>query len=425
MTLDEMLNSLFPQGHAVQRGAFNTLRGRGQSAAGDVAIIGISDGVPVGIDNTLILAGHVLSIIETGGNTPIVVLIDAAIQNMTRRDELLGLPEYFGHLYKTLALAGLRGHRTIAVLYGPAAGGSLIAAALAVQSLVTVPGGEPSVMDLPSIARVTKLPLGKLQQMAKATPIFAPGIDNYFLTGSASLRRRPVPEITPAGPHEGPWSRHELLRIAPLFWRAALPSRLDRAAMSLLDGWADRGWPVIVRRRMVDERSDHAPVGVPLPPALGKQRIALCVPANAVLERSSPPALCTVQREGDPSWQATIDALITLGARLAVMPASYGSLLWQHQTGLRYLSRQSDIDVLWYAHRECDVPCLIAGIAAIQRTAPMRIDGEVVFANGDAVNWRELHACLDGKEPAEVLVKSIDGVRLVNVSWLQDLQRAA
>jgi malonate decarboxylase gamma subunit len=188
MTLDEMLNSLFPQGHAVQRGAFNTLRGRGQCAAGDVAIIGISDGVPVGIDNTLILAGQVLSIIETGGNTPIVVLIDAAIQNMTRRDELLGLNEYFGHLYKALALAGLRGHHTIAVLYGPAAGGSLIAAALAVQSLVTVPGGEPSVMDLPSIARVTKLSLGKLQQMAKATPIFAPGIDNYFLTGAVAER---------------------------------------------------------------------------------------------------------------------------------------------------------------------------------------------------------------------------------------------
>jgi malonate decarboxylase holo-[acyl-carrier-protein] synthase len=153
--------------------------------------------------------------------------------------------------------------------------------------------------------------------------------------------------------------------------------------------------------------------------------VALCVPATAVLERSSPPALWTVQREGDPSWQATIDALITLGTRLAVIPASFGSLLWQQQTGLQYLSRQSDIDVLWCAHRECDVLCLLAGIAGIQRTAPMRIDGEVVFANGDAVNWRELHACLDGEEPEEVLAKSIDGVRLVNVAWLQDLQRAA
>jgi malonate decarboxylase gamma subunit len=191
MTLDEMLNSLFPKGHAVQRGPFNTLQGSGNTPAGDVAIVGISDGAPVGIDNTLVLAGHVLSIIGAGGNMPIVVLIDAAIQKMARRDELLGLPEYFGHLYKVLVLAGLRGHRTIAVLYGPAAGGSLIAAALAVQSLVTVPGGEPSVMDLPSIARVTKLPLPKLQQMAKATPIFAPGIDNYFLTGAVEEKWDP------------------------------------------------------------------------------------------------------------------------------------------------------------------------------------------------------------------------------------------
>jgi malonate decarboxylase gamma subunit len=184
MTLDEILNALFPQGHAVERGPFNTLRGRGRTATGDVAIVGISDGVPVGIDNTLLLAEHVLSMVETGGNTPIVVLIDAAIQNMTRRDELLGLNEYFGHLYKVLALAGLRGHRTVAVLYGPAAGASLIGAALAAQALAAVPGGEPSVMDLPSMARVTKLPLSKLQEMAKATPIFAPGMDNYFLTGA-------------------------------------------------------------------------------------------------------------------------------------------------------------------------------------------------------------------------------------------------
>jgi malonate decarboxylase gamma subunit len=184
MTLDEILNSLFPRGHAVQRGPFNTLHGRGQTVTGDVAIIGISDGAPVGIDNTLILAGHVLSIVAAGGNPPIVVLIDAAIQNMTRRDELLGLNEYFGHLYKALALAGLRGHRTIAVLYGPAAGASLIGAALAAQALAAVPGGEPSVMDLPSMARVTKLPLSKLQEMAKETPIFAPGIDNSFLTGA-------------------------------------------------------------------------------------------------------------------------------------------------------------------------------------------------------------------------------------------------
>jgi phosphoribosyl-dephospho-CoA transferase len=233
-----------------------------------------------------------------------------------------------------------------------------------------------------------------------------------------------VRDPTLSGPREGHWSRHELLRIAPSFWRAALPRHLDRAATSMLDGWADRGWPAIVRRRLAGERSDHAPVGVPLPPEIGKQRIALCVPAQAVLERLPPPLLWTVRRNAYTAWQETIDALTTLGTRLAVVPASFGSLLWQHQTGLHYLTSQSDLDVLWYVDRECDVVGLLAGIAAVQRVAPMRIDGEVVFANGDAVNWWELHAYLEGDEPAEVLAKSIDGVRLIDVAWLRNLRRA-
>jgi malonate decarboxylase gamma subunit len=185
MTLDELVASLFPTGHTIQRGPFNTLRGTASRGAdGDIALIGITDGAPVGIDNALILAEHVLSIIGGGAAMPILVLVDASIQNMTRRDELLGLNEYFGHLYKVLALAAVRGHRTIALLYGAAAGGSLIATALPTQAFVTLPDANPSVMDLPSMARVTKLPLGQLEELAKATPIFAPGAPNYFLTGA-------------------------------------------------------------------------------------------------------------------------------------------------------------------------------------------------------------------------------------------------
>jgi malonate decarboxylase gamma subunit len=188
MTLDEVLTSLFPEGHGVQRGPFNTVHGTGRCAGREIAIDGVIDGVPIGIDNALVLAQNILSVIETGGSTAILILIDASIQNMTRRDELLGLNEYFGHLDKVLALAASHGHRTIALLYGPAAGGSLIATGLATQILVTLPGGEPSVMDLPSMARVTKLPLEQLQAMAKTTPIFAPGTENYFLTGAVTER---------------------------------------------------------------------------------------------------------------------------------------------------------------------------------------------------------------------------------------------
>ena len=45
----------------------------------------------------------------------------------------------------------------------------------------------PSVMDLPSVARVTKLPLEKLQDMATSTPVFAPGLDNMVATGAVHV----------------------------------------------------------------------------------------------------------------------------------------------------------------------------------------------------------------------------------------------
>jgi malonate decarboxylase gamma subunit len=41
-------------------------------------------------------------------------------------------------------------------------------------------------MDLPSIARVTKLPLERLNALAKTTPIFAPGVEPLFLTGAVT-----------------------------------------------------------------------------------------------------------------------------------------------------------------------------------------------------------------------------------------------
>jgi len=184
MTLDDVLGSLFPAGHTVQRGPHHTVHGTGRLGdKGDVALIGVVDGEMVGADASLLLAEQVLSIIQKDDHTPILVLIDAGIQMLTRRDELLGMNEYFAHLIKTLALAARRGHRTIALLYGPAAGGVFIAAGLATQLLAALPGGVPSVMDLPSIARVTKLPLARLTEMAKSTPIFAPGPDPWFLMG--------------------------------------------------------------------------------------------------------------------------------------------------------------------------------------------------------------------------------------------------
>jgi malonate decarboxylase gamma subunit len=187
MTLDDVLPSLFPSGHQVERGAAGTLLGsaklEGQS---NVTVLGIVDGASLGIDAAILLAGHVLAAVEAGDKTPIVILVDTASQTMARRDELLGLNEYLAHLAKSLALAAAHGHRIVSVLYGGAAAGAFIAAALSSQCLVALPGARPAVMDLPSMSKVTKLPLEKLQELAKGTPIFAPGVTPLFALGAVN-----------------------------------------------------------------------------------------------------------------------------------------------------------------------------------------------------------------------------------------------
>ena len=196
MTLDAILASLFPDGHAVTV-TDGLISGDGPFGAGRLAVIGIDGDVPLGIEGACHLAGRVLDVVRAGGGTPILVLIDSDSQRMSRRDELLGLNEYLAHLAKALLLADAKGHPTIGLLYGHSAAGAFIATALATRVLAALPGAHPSVMDLPSVARVTKLPLERLEEMARATPVFAPGLDNMVRAGAVQAVLDPARPLAP------------------------------------------------------------------------------------------------------------------------------------------------------------------------------------------------------------------------------------
>jgi phosphoribosyl-dephospho-CoA transferase len=215
-----------------------------------------------------------------------------------------------------------------------------------------------------------------------------------------------------------PWRRHDLLHVAPDVWASALALCPPFADLRLLGEWADRGWPVIVRRRGEADDRHLVPVGVPLPPAAGKRRVALLVPPDGVLQRSLPPSLNAMAKVADPGWRSTIDALVAVGARSGVEPASFGSLLWQHLTGLAYLTPHSDLDVLWPIPANFDVNSLLCSIAEIQHDAPLRIDGEIIFPDGSAVNWRELWNAHQAPDRATVLAKTIEGVEILDLAAL-------
>ncbi|MGF6725413.1 phosphoribosyl-dephospho-CoA transferase [Paraburkholderia sp. GAS41] len=223
-----------------------------------------------------------------------------------------------------------------------------------------------------------------------------------------------------------PWRRHELLHVAPDVWASALAQRPALADLPLLEHWAEREWPVIVRRRAQEEDSGLVPVGVALPPAAGKCRVALVLPPGGILQRSPPPLLGAAAKVADAGRQSTTASLLALGARTGVEPSAFGSLLWEYLTGLAYLSPQSDLDVLWPIPENFDILSLVFGIGQVQRDAPIRIDGEVIFPDGSAVNWRELWNAYRpanrsghwAEDRATVLAKTMGGVRLLDIASL-------
>ncbi|MEH2469826.1 malonate decarboxylase gamma subunit [Nitrobacteraceae bacterium AZCC 2161] len=183
MTLDDILTGLFPDGTDVKVAGAEVAGKATLPDGGLIHVLGITQGAPLGVDEAIALAQRVIEIIKSGDRAPILLLVDSASQRMSRRDELLGLSEYLAHLAKVLLLAEAEGHRTVGLLYGGSAAGAFIATALATSTLAALPGAHPAVMDLPSMARVTKLPIDVLKAKAETTPVFAPGLDNMLRTG--------------------------------------------------------------------------------------------------------------------------------------------------------------------------------------------------------------------------------------------------
>ena len=50
--------------------------------------------------------------------------------------------------------------------------------------------------------------------------------------------------------------------------------------------------------------------------------------------------------------------------------------------------------------------------------APLRIDGEIIFPDGSAVNWRELWNALRAADRGTVLAKTMESVRLLDIASL-------
>lgn len=195
-------------------------------------------------------------------------------------------------------------------------------------------------------------------------------------------------------------ARHMLVWLsAHADWRADVAAHDERLAQ-----WFARGWPAVVARRAADDSDPRVRLGVPLPPAEGKQRLGVRVPLGDIVRQQAPLELAEVRlHAGVPAdWQAPLEALDRLApARV------FGAFAWQAVTGLDYVHARSDVDLLWAVETAQHADVLVAGLQAWELRSGRRVDGELCLPDGGAVNWREY-----GSGSRQVLVKRVDGAGL-------------
>jgi malonate decarboxylase gamma subunit len=183
MNVATLLDSLFPAGHTVvQQGDF--IAGNGTVGEEIVAVVGSANAAAIGVELALSLAGEVLRVVREHSGRPILVLVDTQGQRLRHRDELLGINSYMAHLAKSLELARRLGHRVISLVYGRAVSGGYITGGMMADVCCALPSAEISVMNLPAMARVTKIAQERLEALAQTSPVFAPGADNYWKMGA-------------------------------------------------------------------------------------------------------------------------------------------------------------------------------------------------------------------------------------------------
>jgi phosphoribosyl-dephospho-CoA transferase len=166
--------------------------------------------------------------------------------------------------------------------------------------------------------------------------------------------------------------------------------------------------------------SDSIVVGLALPPAQGKRRIALSVAAYDIARYTPPLRLADAIAHAPAAWQSALTELDAAAHYMDIELRIFGSLAWQALSGMPYLTPQSDIDLLWHPQSHAQLQQGIALLARWELDHGLRADGEVLFGANNAVSWREWAAVKSG-EDRRVLVKRLSSAELVAAHELMEM----
>lgn len=212
--------------------------------------------------------------------------------------------------------------------------------------------------------------------------------------------------------HGTPLHRHQLAWLTPAGWARLIDADWDDEARDCVRHWAARPLPLVVTRQPAGPaQPEGIHLGLPAPGRWQRRRLALSVAPSEVSYFDEFPLAAQLARllpagvRGE--WQRLCAGLLALGAPARV----HGSFGWQQLTGLDHLRAGSDID-LWIAVDDAGQADAVVRLLQSFGGRRLRIDGELVFAGGDAVAWREWLAWRAGQAKA-VLVKRLDGVALL------------
>jgi phosphoribosyl-dephospho-CoA transferase len=202
--------------------------------------------------------------------------------------------------------------------------------------------------------------------------------------------------------------RHDLVWLSRAGWQHLRNGSHEPEVLECMEHWCEGRLPLVVGRQ--DPACQELALGLAAPLAWGRRKIALRVPHGAILYHDAFPRAPEVARLLPvvlrPRWAELNVALAAAG----VEPRVHGSHGWQRLTGLRYLTPQSDIDLLVPVSDVRAADAAAHRLDAFRWSGP-RIDGELIFPNGNAVAWREWLQWRRGAAN-RIMVKRLHGVAL-------------
>ncbi|MCM8737325.1 malonate decarboxylase holo-[acyl-carrier-protein] synthase [Azospirillum sp. A1-3] len=204
------------------------------------------------------------------------------------------------------------------------------------------------------------------------------------------------------------WPRHGWVRLGE-GWADGLRSPLTAAELAEVADWCAVGRPLVIARGRPGDGAGELRLGLATP---DKRRIGLHVAADAVAVRLEPLRLAEAVDAAPEAWRPMLVELVRRAQDVGVTPAVYGSLAWQHRTGLGYVRPDSDVDLLFVPRDRWQLDGLLDLLTAVGDGSP-RLDGEILLPDGAAVAWRELAgrpARLLVKGPAEVSLRDLPSV---------------